>query len=71
VHTEFGDSYCDVHETCEGGSEVGLCTLVGMDHCWPGGEPPRVLCEAFVGTYSVDINANDYMWEFFSRHPMP
>jgi polyhydroxybutyrate depolymerase len=71
VTTHFGDSYCDVHETCDGGSEVGLCALAGMDHCWPGGEPPRWLCETFVGTYSVDINANDYMWEFFSRHPMP
>ena len=71
VTTTYGDSYCDVHETCDGGSEVGLCALVGMDHCWPGGEPPRWLCETFVGTYSVDLNANELMWEFFSRHPMP
>ncbi len=71
VTTSFGDSYCDVHETCEGGAEVGLCALSGMDHCWPGGAPPRWLCETFVGTYSEDINANDYMWEFFTRHPMP
>ncbi len=66
VHTTFGESYCDVYDSCTGGIRVGLCTLAGMDHCWPGGPSPRALCEAFIGAYSEDINANEHMWDFFS-----
>ena len=66
VHTVYGESYCDVYDSCTGGIRVGLCTLAGMDHCWPGGPAPRPLCEAFIGAYSEDINANEHMWDFFS-----
>ena len=64
VRTAYGDSHCDVYESCDDGVRVGLCTLVGMDHCWPGGEPPRRLCETFVGAYSTDLNANEVLWDF-------
>ena len=64
VRTMYGTSYCDVYEACDGGVRVGLCTLDGMDHCWPGGEPPRTICETFIGVYSVDLNANEHLWEF-------
>ena len=65
VRTLYDDSTCDIYETCDGGIRVGLCSLVGMDHCWPGGEAPRTICETFIGSYSADLNANEHMWEFF------
>jgi polyhydroxybutyrate depolymerase len=65
VRTMYDDSYCDIYETCDGGIRVGLCSLVGMDHCWPGGEAARRICETFIGSYSADLNANEHMWEFF------
>jgi polyhydroxybutyrate depolymerase len=69
--TMFATSWCDMHDECDAGVQVGLCVLDGMDHCWPGGPAPRPICEMFVGDYSEDINANDHMWEFFSHHPLP
>lgn len=59
-----GTVSCITH-ACGGSSEATLCTADGMGHCWPGQEfcidPPSTL----------DISANEKMWEFFSRHPMP
>lgn len=67
VRTMHETSYCDVYEDCDGGVQVGLCTLDGMDHCWPGGPTPRFICETVIGDYSEDINANVHMWEFFQQ----
>lgn len=47
-------------------SEVVLITINGGGHTWPGREP-RV---RFLGKSTLDISANDLMWEFFMRHPM-
>lgn len=66
VRTAYGASSCEIYESCADGVRVGLCALAGMDHCWPGGEPPRELCESFVGAYSVDLNANEVLWEFLN-----
>jgi polyhydroxybutyrate depolymerase len=49
------------------GAEVVLFVIRGGGHTWPGREP-RV---KFVGTSTRNISANDLMWEFFQRHPMP
>lgn len=62
--------------------EVVLCTVEGMGHTWPGGTYGipcqrgwnRPKCRAFrtiVGALTHDIDANDVMWDFFERHPMP
>ncbi len=49
------------------GAEVVLVEIRGGGHTWPG-QPPRI---QFLGTTTRDISANDMMWEFFQRHPMP
>jgi len=49
------------------GSEVVLITIEGGGHTWPGRD---TRLEA-LGKSTKDISANDLMWEFFQRHPMP
>ena len=49
------------------GAEVVLFVIHGGGHTWPGREP-RV---KFLGKSTRNISANDLMWEFFQRHPMP
>jgi polyhydroxybutyrate depolymerase len=47
-------------------SEVVLVTIEGGGHTWPG----RVSTFKFLGPTTLDISANDLMWEFFQRHPL-
>jgi polyhydroxybutyrate depolymerase len=46
------------------GSEVVLYTIEGAGHTWPGRQPSL----AFLGSSTVQIVANDLIWEFFSAH---
>lgn len=48
-------------------SEVVLMTIEGGGHTWPGG--PQYLPEGIVGRVCKDIDANQVIWDFFSRHP--
>jgi polyhydroxybutyrate depolymerase len=54
---------------------VEMCTIEGGGHTWPGTrytcDPESELCRAFMevsGEISQDLDANRYMWRFFSRH---
>jgi polyhydroxybutyrate depolymerase len=67
--TFYGDSYCDVYETCNAGVKVALCTLDPMGHCWPGGS--SAVCIGTLAPYNDDINANERMWEFFLEFTLP
>ncbi len=49
------------------GAEVILYVVSGGGHTWPGRERPI----KFLGKSTRDISANDLIWEFFERHPMP
>lgn len=49
------------------GSEVVLVVIEGGGHTWPGRQP-RIQA---LGASTHDIEANDLMWEFFEKHPMP
>jgi len=49
------------------GSEVVLIEIENGGHTWPGMDPPV----AMLGKSTKDISANDLMWEFFLRHPLP
>jgi polyhydroxybutyrate depolymerase len=49
------------------GAEVVLYAIEGGGHTWPGQEP----LVGFIGKSTKNINANDLIWEFFQRHPMP
>ncbi|HEY5315795.1 MAG TPA: hypothetical protein VIK18_24920, partial [Pirellulales bacterium] len=47
-------------------AEVTLITIEGGGHTWPG----RVSTFGFLGPSTLDISANDLMWDFFQRHPL-
>ena len=49
------------------GAEVVLVVVEGGGHTWPGREPRL----ASLGKTTRDISANDLMWDFFQRHPLP
>ena len=49
------------------GSEVVLIKINNGGHTWPG----RDMKLAILGKTTKDISANDLIWEFFQRHPMP
>jgi polyhydroxybutyrate depolymerase len=49
---------------CKQNTEVVLIEIEGGGHTWPGMPPPATL-----GRSTMDISANDLMWEFFQRHP--
>lgn len=54
------------------GVEVVLYTIKGGGHTWPGVTPPaKNLSDRFLGLATFDISANELMWEFFAKHPMP
>jgi polyhydroxybutyrate depolymerase len=48
------------------GAEVVLIEIVGGGHTWPG----QQLWVKFLGKSTMNISANDAMWEFFQKHPM-
>lgn len=49
-----------------GGAEVILVTIRGGGHTWPGRPVPI----RYLGPTTLDISANDLIWDFFLRHPM-
>jgi len=46
-------------------SEVVLIEIDGGGHTWPGQKP----IVSALGESTMDISANDLMWEFFRKHP--
>jgi len=72
---------CYEYEDC--GADVVFCKDESLGHAWPGREtnsaaaceknPNGVLCRAWVeeieGDPSVDLPANDMIWDFFMAHP--
>ena len=63
------DVTCVSHAPCAAGAEVELCTIQGGGHTWPGGKDvPHFLG---IGKTTHAINADDLIWSFFERHPMP
>ncbi len=49
------------------GSEVVLVDIVGGGHTWPGQKPPV----SWIGRSTREISANQRIWAFFEKHPMP
>ncbi len=52
-----------LHETCENSTQVGLITVTGGGHTWPGGK--QYLGERLVGKVSKDFSASQIIWDFF------
>jgi polyhydroxybutyrate depolymerase len=59
----MGDASCMRYEGCTDESSVELCTIEGGGHTWPGGTPMPEF-----GKTSSDIQANEWMWQFFLEH---
>ena len=49
------------------GAEVVQVDILGGGHTWPGQQPGV----SFVGKSTREISANQMIWEFFQKHPMP
>jgi len=49
------------------GTEVVLVAVEGGGHTWPG-RPPLPL---MLGKSTSNLQANDWIWEFFQKHPLP
>jgi polyhydroxybutyrate depolymerase len=48
------------------GAEVVLLTITGGGHTWPG----RQTIVPLIGASTMNISANDLIWDFFLKHPM-
>jgi polyhydroxybutyrate depolymerase len=71
--TEFPDTAHDgtsavqkVYGPGKQGAEVVLIQVEGGGHTWPGRQPPV----RFIGKSTMNISANDLIWDFFCKHPM-
>ncbi len=58
---QLDDVTCETYLECAGGTEVTLCTIEGMGHCWPG----TSFCP--VGPANQTIDANELMLDFMLR----
>jgi len=60
---------------CEAGTEVELWRFTGSGHVWPGSTlntgPKSQWILAGVGRGIVLVNADEFMWQFFSRYSIP
>lgn len=69
-----GNAECKTAAGC-GMEPVVTCTIYGGGHTWPGAPGPKCdkdtkFCRAYIdvtGAISHDLNANEYMWDFFKR----
>jgi len=69
-----GAAECYTATGCQA-APVVTCTIHGGGHTWPGAPGPKCktkgkFCQAFIevtGTISQDLDANQFMWDFFKR----
>ena len=66
-----GHALIETYKPAAGGAEIVLCTLEDGGHTWPGGRLVPASVKLNLGKINTDISANDAMWEFFQRHPLP
>jgi polyhydroxybutyrate depolymerase len=52
----------------KGGAEVVVYAIEGGGHTWPGHD---TLLKKTLGRSTHEISANDLMWDFFCKHPLP
>lgn len=60
-----GQASCVRYSSCTSGKEIGLCSIEGAGHTWPGGAE---LDSSIFGSTSYDIDAGKFILEFFLRH---
>jgi polyhydroxybutyrate depolymerase len=55
---------------CPAGAATVLYRITGGGHSWPGSAPSLGLV-GILGKTTMNISANELMWEFFQDHPLP
>jgi len=56
-----------IYRAKEGSADVVLYLIENGGHTWPGRQPKI----DFIGRSTSQIDANDIIWDFFQKHPMP
>jgi polyhydroxybutyrate depolymerase len=59
----------EVTSNCPPGAEAVLYRVEGAGHTWPG-SPFSQSIVSIVGPTTMNINANEIMWDFFMKHPL-
>ncbi len=78
------DAECKLYLNCSDKTDLELCLVENMGHVWPGKatygtdacqrNPNGFLCRSWketVGPTNTSLPANDLIWDFFKKHPMP
>jgi polyhydroxybutyrate depolymerase len=55
---------------CDDNATVELYEIIGGGHTWPGSEFSRAI-ESSVGHVTFSIDADQELWDFFQKHPLP
>jgi polyhydroxybutyrate depolymerase len=67
VNTDDGSrTFVTTYDCSTSTQEVGLITLGGAGHTWPGGS--QYLPKRTIGGVSRDFDGAERIWDFFSRH---
>lgn len=81
--SKHGEVTCESWAPCSAGVDVSLCTIDGGGHAWPGSTAyplgksffGKLITKSFAdiwpGHVTMDILANDALWDFFAAHPLP
>jgi polyhydroxybutyrate depolymerase len=69
VTLQKGQVTCVTYRGCAAGAEVSLCRIEGGGHTWPGSPSPT--WRSVLGSTNEDINASEFIWDFFARHSLP
>ncbi len=64
-----GPAIIETYKPEPGGAEVVLVTVEDGGHVWPGGK--NILPRFLVGKDVGGLDANELIWQFFSRHQLP
>ncbi len=70
AYDAMGDGTCLAYTGCA--ASTVLCTIEGGGHSWPGGAPKTAVSDCpSDGVQSRTFIANEVMWKFFLKNPMP
>ena len=67
--SKYGDEMTVTRKTYSGGkngAEVVLVVIEGGGHTWPGMRSPAKT----LGKSTLNVSANDLMWEYFQKHKL-
>jgi poly(3-hydroxybutyrate) depolymerase len=56
---------CYLYDGCPPDGQVELCSFIGMDHCWAGGDATGDTAGNACPTYA---SATELQWSFFKRY---